>query len=534
MAYAEKRGNLWRARWRGPDGTLESKPGFQTRKAAENYARDQEAAIRSGSYIDPRAGRITLTEWVNQWYPALDLEPTTLSNYRYQIEVHILPAFGHRALASITAEEVSAWEMQIAAGGISRRTARDARSTLTTVLGDAIPRYIQINPAQRRRGKGRKGQRRIQRIERSGKAWPTPLQALLIAERCAALSRRDTDFVMVVAIAYTGARWSEIVGLTPECVDGDTVNIDWKLYELNGRFYRGRPKDGSIRPADLPPFLAQLFSAHLRASAGGLRCTCRNTEEPWCPGAEYVFLGPGGGHFRRSNYSERFFRPAADGWYLPRQGKSARPAVPVLVTEPELFPGRPVPPWPPAMPGETFTPPGGRGLVRLVSDQHTGRCPSCGRAWPRRMNGTLIAHPGRESSRCSGSGQQPAEDVAVASWLPVLRRVTPHGLRHGLQVWMDEDGIPEVLKTERMGHEMPGMHGVYGHVSPAMRADLKAALQERWDTSLRERARLSLHSIVPVLDGLLAAYRPVRAKTRSHLAPRIGHQADDRQGQDPA
>ena len=52
---------------------------------------------------------------------------------------------------------------------------------------------------------------------------------------------------------------------------------------------------------------------------------------------------PGGGHFRRSNYSERFFRPAADGWYLPRQGESARPAVPVLVTKPELFPGRPVP-----------------------------------------------------------------------------------------------------------------------------------------------------------------------------------------------
>ena len=26
----------------------------------------------------------------------------------------------------------------------------------------------------------------------------------------------------------------------------------------------------------------------------------------------------------------------------------------------------------------------------------------------------------------------------------------------------------EVLKTERMGHEMPGMHGVYGYVSPAM------------------------------------------------------------------
>jgi hypothetical protein len=28
---------------------------------------------------------------------------------------------------------------------------------LTTVLGDAIPRYIQVNPAQRRRGKGPQG-----------------------------------------------------------------------------------------------------------------------------------------------------------------------------------------------------------------------------------------------------------------------------------------------------------------------------------------------------------------------------------------
>jgi integrase len=175
----------------------------------------------------------------------------------------------HRALASITAEEVSAWEMQIAARGYSRRTARDARSTLATVLGDAVPRYIQVNPAQRRQGKGRKGQRRIQRIEQSGRTWPTPLQALLIAERCAALSGRDADFIMVVAVAYTGGRWSEIVGLTPECVRSDTVNIDWKLYELNGRFYRGRPKDGSIRPADLPPFLAQLFSVHLLASAEG-------------------------------------------------------------------------------------------------------------------------------------------------------------------------------------------------------------------------------------------------------------------------
>jgi integrase len=502
MAYAEKRGNLWRARWRSPDGTLESEPGFKTRKAAEDYGRDQEASIRSRTYVDPRSREITLVEWANQWYPALDLELTTLSNYRYLIETHILPVFGPRPLASLTAEEIATWETGLMRQGYSRRTASDARSMLITVLGDAIPRYINVNPAERKRGKGRKGLRRIARRERAEKVWATPLQVLLIAERCAALSGQDGDFVMIITVAYTGMRWSEVIGLPPGCVDRDKIDIDWKLYELNGKFYKGAPKDGSMRPADLPPFLSRLLSDHL-ASAGNLRCSCRYQESPWCPGADYVFLGPGQGHFRRSNYSERFFRPAADGWYPGRKGRSPRLAAPVLVTDCDLFPGRPVPPWPAAVPGEPFTPPAGRGLVRLVSDQRTGRCPACGRAWPRRQDGTLIAHPGRAGDRCPGSAHAPADDMVVASWLPVLPGLTPHGLRHGLQTWMDEDRIPEILRSERMGHEVPGMRGVYGHVSPAMRADLKTALQLRFEASLLARAQLS-----PRVDSPSAGQAP--------------------------
>jgi Phage integrase, N-terminal SAM-like domain len=215
VAYAEKRGNLWRARWRGPDGALESKPGFTSRKDAENYGRDQEAAIRSNTYVDPRAGQMTLTQWANEWYPAQDLEPTTLANYRYALEVHILPEFGHRALKSITAQEVGKWEMGIVARGFSRRTARDARTVLTTLYGDAIPRYVQVNPAQRRRGKGRKGQRRIERNEQAEKVRPTPMQALLVAERCATLSGRDEDFLMVIAGAYTGCAGARLPGSRP-------------------------------------------------------------------------------------------------------------------------------------------------------------------------------------------------------------------------------------------------------------------------------------------------------------------------------
>jgi hypothetical protein len=173
----------------------------------------------------------------------------------------------------LTREKIAAWEMSIVRCGYTQRTGRAARTVLATILGDAIPRHLQVNPAVRRRGKGRRGIRRIERNERAEKAWATPLQALLVAERCAALSGCDTDFVMVVAIAYTAMRWSEAIGLGPDCVHDELIDINWKLYELNGKFYKGRPKEGSIRPADLPPFLSQLIASHIGNAASSSRAT---------------------------------------------------------------------------------------------------------------------------------------------------------------------------------------------------------------------------------------------------------------------
>ncbi len=51
------------------------------------------------------------------------------------------------------------------------------------------------------------------------------------------------------------------------------------------------------------------------------------------------------------------------------------------------------------------------------------------------------------------------------------------------------------------------MRGLYAHASQQMREDLTAALQDRWEQSLRERAALDPHSPVPLLDNLLAQFR---------------------------
>ena len=53
-------------------------------------------------------------------------------------------------------------------------------------------------------------------------------------------------------------------------------------------------------------------------------------------------------------------------------------------------------------------------------------------------------------------------------------------LRHTHRTWMDEDGIAEAVKAQRVGHQMPGIRGVYAHVTEPMHRPLLETLQERW------------------------------------------------------
>jgi hypothetical protein len=72
---------------------------------------------------------------------------------------------------------------------------------------------------------------------------------------------------------------------------------------------------------------------------------------------------------------------------------------------------------------------------------------------------------------------------------------------------MVEDGIPEVLRAERMGHTLSGIQHLYTHISDRMRTDLKNALQRRWEQALDQRLALWPTSPVPLLNTLLAERR---------------------------
>jgi hypothetical protein len=315
---------------------------------------------------------------------------------------------------------------------------------------------------------------------------------------------------MLITIAYTGMRWGETVGLEREFLQPTLINVEWQLRELNGKFYRLPPKDDSYRslnweprvPVDLPPFLAAMLASQAR-SVTGRNCKCVSSHEG---SGRYLFTGPDGGHHRRSDYARRVFRPAADGRYLPEKSKPGK----LVIVDAATWPGLPVAAWPAALPDTPFEPPSGRGTPRLINTNDTGRCPACERSFKRRTDGGLIAHEAsrqKAQEQCPGSLGPPAEDPALSAWLPVKARLIPHGLRHSHKTWMVEDGIPEILAELRLGHEVPGMRGLYSHVSQRMREDLKQALQARWEESLNERASRSPTSLVPALDNLLAPIR---------------------------
>jgi len=145
MAYAEKRGKgprPWRMKYKVPGGEA-SQSGFETKQAVLGWGRDQEAKVRAGTWTDP--GRF------------------------------IRPYWGKRTLNSLTGEEIAGWERKLpAAEGVSRSTAKDARSLLYTILGDAAaarPPLIPFNPAVRPRNRGRRTGRGLDRSAHGRRRW---------------------------------------------------------------------------------------------------------------------------------------------------------------------------------------------------------------------------------------------------------------------------------------------------------------------------------------------------------------------------
>ena len=467
---------------RNLDGSVRK---FPTRQGAKQAASDEEAAIRKGGWHDPADGLVTFGQWAGEWYAGLDLAVSTLANYRLHLETHLLPSFGDTPLALITAADIIAWEREETAAGYAAESIRTWRATLHAVLEDAVPKLIPDNPAARKRGKGRRSGRGTDR-RGPEKVITTPLGVLLTAERMSVLTGRDDEFAMVVTGYFQALRLGETVGLEQEFVRPGTLRVEWQLHEVGGEFIRCPPKDGSRGDTDLPPFLRHLLGDHMRR-VPPQRCPCH--------GKAYVFRGWGRPRGRRGAMTVRHVAaiagvsPAVVSYVVNGSGRVAeatRERVLDVIArtgwEPNRAPDDPAWHWR----RSSF-----EDLFRAAA---SGKLPARD-GLPERLVPLL-----GDGTRVRGRN---AQGRAELCWVPVAPGLTPHGMRHSARTWLEESRVPEVLAEERLRHEIPGVSGAYRHVTPAMRAELTAALEDAWNEALDARLAMSPGSPVAVLGTIL-------------------------------
>lgn len=330
MAYAEKRGGgkrPWRARYKKPDGTLGSEPGFRLKSAAEDWGEEQEARIRAGTWIDPDLMRTHFGVFARTFMVERAKRGRTMDKRWEHLEDRILPQWEHTPLIGISWFDVDGWQMLLTCDDVTRGHTVSFMSTILTAAVDA--RYLPMNPLHgRRRTPAAVSTPTIVKPRASEEDEAhTPEDALLVAERLGPVKG-----LHVITTAFTGINWGEGLGLHRDaCLltrrqkweDGwfecPTLRVVQEVAEYMERGPGGE-KLGTVlkleptknvwrvRDLDLAPFLARLWRYHLM-------------DWPY----EWVLSTEGGTWWRRSNWLKQL-RPAADGRpeRLKRQGVSAR------------------------------------------------------------------------------------------------------------------------------------------------------------------------------------------------------------------
>jgi integrase len=255
----------WEVRYRDPQG----KPRrfrFDTKQQARDHLADVRTAGRSGSYTSPELGRVTFARWVDEWAgTVIHLRSATAARYERDLRLHVLPQFGNVPLAKITPRDVRAWLSEQQSSGVRASAIRRRFSVFRKIMNDAVANEM------------------LARTPCRGVKAPADkasdievLTAGEVAELAAAMPAWCRMWVYFAA--YTGLRWSEMLGLRRQDVDlmRRVVHVRQQIIEVNGRFEGfGEPKtEAGRRTVDLPAFLCEMLADELAQRAqpgvGGL------------------------------------------------------------------------------------------------------------------------------------------------------------------------------------------------------------------------------------------------------------------------
>lgn len=241
-----------------------------TRKVdAQRWLDETTASVVAGQYVDPKAGRVTVREYAEQWRAAQVQCEGTVVQVEGILRRHVCPVLGDRPISNVLPSDVQSLLKRLStvprAGSrrpLSPATVGVARRVLSAIFKSAV--------ADRRLASSPCVGTRLPKVERR-KVEP------IIAEQVRALVEAMPERCrgLVLLTIGTGMRQGEVVGLTLDRVDvlRRSLTVDRQLVGISGGVpYFGPPKTAaSVRVIPLPTVVVDGLAAHLAAlPAAGL------------------------------------------------------------------------------------------------------------------------------------------------------------------------------------------------------------------------------------------------------------------------
>jgi len=217
--WVERNGPTWRVRERIGGRKVTLAEGYPSETIAERARVLLLADAMRGESLVPRGGRVTLDEWLDEWWPSYErtLKETSIDSEGARVRNHIRPLLGAYSLDELDSGAVQQWVADLAAGAgpwpsrgrrrpLAPKSISNAHGLLFTILRGAVDRrLIRVNPAAATNLPAR---RHVEmryltdpEIERLVAAMPAHWRPL------------------VVLLVATGLRWGEAIGLRAGRVD---------------------------------------------------------------------------------------------------------------------------------------------------------------------------------------------------------------------------------------------------------------------------------------------------------------------------
>jgi integrase len=280
MSHIRKlKSGKWQATVRHPSGQRYSHSD-PLKRVVKEWADNAEAAMRRGDFIDPAAGKLTLTDWWGQWSAARGVEVATVDKNESWWRNHIEPAFGSWPLSSIHSWDVQKWVADLRAREVGATTVASSLRLLRQVMSEAVHhRLILTNPAALVKA-------------------PTPaphVDRFLTRGEAEQLLEQFTgeDRVFVEVLLYCGLRFQEAAGLRALRVDLLRKRLQVAKVQPRKGAEKKPKSDAGVRLVPLTDELTVQLSRLIPA-----------------PDDSLVFTSPTGERMRYDNWIRRVWQPA--------------------------------------------------------------------------------------------------------------------------------------------------------------------------------------------------------------------------------